>query len=86
MDDVERVIEQFLDGKPRASTLRELREALQEKLRRLEQDPSALPEEIAEVREQVRVLYEEELITEFVEDSVRFTLSAEQLHQEMDEG
>lgn len=85
MDDVERVIEEFLDGKPRASTLRNLRLALEAKLRRMEQDPSASSEQIQELREQVRVLYEEELITQFVEDSVRFTLSADTLQQQIGE-
>lgn len=85
MDDVERVIEEFLDGKPRASTLRDIRLALEAKLRRMEQDPSASSEQIQELREQVRVLYEEELITQFVEDSVRFTLSADTLQQQIGE-
>ncbi|MGQ9879469.1 MAG: hypothetical protein ACUVSV_01220 [Armatimonadota bacterium] len=85
MDDVGRVIEEFLDGKPRASTLRDLRLALEAKLCRMEQDPSASSEQIQELREQVRVLYEEELITQFVEDSVRFTLSADTLQQQIDE-
>lgn len=85
MDDVERVIEGFLDGKPRASTLRDIRLALEAKLRRMEQDPSASSEQIQELREQVRVLYEEELITQFVEDSVRFTLSADTLQQQIGE-
>ena len=83
--DVERVIEEFLDGKPRASTLRELRQALQLKLRQIEEDPSTSPEQIEELREQVRVLYEEELITQFVEDSIRFTLSADALQQQTGE-
>lgn len=82
MDEVERVIEQFLDGKPRASDLRAWRMALEEKLRRLEQDPSTPPEQLQEVREQVRILREEELITQFVEDSVRFTLSADAIYQQ----
>lgn len=85
MDDVERVIEGFLDGKPRASTLRDIRLALEAKLRRMEQDLSASSEQIQELREQVRVLYEEELITQFVEDSVRFTLSADTLQQQIGE-
>lgn len=82
MEEVERVIEQFLEGKPRASTLREWRKALEERLRRLEQDPSTPPEQLQEVREQVRILHEEELITQFVEDSIRFTLSADAVYQQ----
>ncbi len=85
MDDVERVIEEFLEGKPRAATLRELRQALEAKLRRLEDDPSASPEQLEQLREQARVLYEEELITQFVEDSIRFTLSADALQQQIGE-
>lgn len=85
MDDVERVIEEFLDGKPRASALRDLRLALEAKLRRMEQDPSASPEQVQQLREQVRVLYEEELITQFVEDSIRFTLSADAVQQQIGE-
>lgn len=85
MEDVERVIEEFLEGKPRASTLRELRLALEQRLRRLEEDPSTPPEQIQELREQVRVLYEEELITQFVEDSIRFTLGADAVQQQIGE-
>lgn len=85
MDDVERAIEAFLDGKPRASTLRELRQALEAKLHRLEADPSTSPEHLQELREQVRVLCEEELITQFVEDSIRFTVSADALHKQIGE-
>ncbi|MCS6829225.1 MAG: hypothetical protein RMM08_08475 [Armatimonadota bacterium] len=85
MDDVERVIEEFLDGKPRAAALRELRQALELKLRRLEDDPSTPPEQLQELREQVRVLYEEELITQFVEDSIRVTLSADALQRQIGE-
>jgi len=33
----------------------------------------------------VRVLYEEEFITQFVEDSIRFTLSADALQQQLGE-
>jgi hypothetical protein len=55
------------------------------KLRRLEEDPSTPPEQIQELREQVRVLHEEELITQFVEDSIRFTLSADALQQQIGE-
>jgi hypothetical protein len=86
MDDVERVIEQFLEGKPRASTLRELRQALEMKLRWMEEDPCTPSEQIEQTREQVRVLYEEELITQFVEDSIRFTLSADAIQREIGEG
>ncbi|MCS6950311.1 MAG: hypothetical protein NZ520_07625 [bacterium] len=85
MDDVERVIEEFLEGKPRASTLRELRQALELRLRRLEEDPSTPPEQLQELREQVRVLYEEELITQFVEDSIRFTLGADAIQRHIGE-
>ncbi len=85
MEDVERVIEEFLEGKPRAATLRELRLALEQRLRRLEEDPSTLPEQLEELREQVRVLYEEELITQFVEDSIRFTLGADAIQRQIGE-
>jgi hypothetical protein len=85
MDDVERVIEEFLEGKPRAATLRELRQALEAKLHRLQQDPSTPCQQIDDLREQVRVLYEEEFITQFVEDSIRFTLSADALQQQLGE-
>lgn len=83
-DEVESTVEQFLEGRPRAAEIAGLRAALERRLQGLqasldrEQDPAArarLQEEIATARKQVAALEREELITEFVEDSVRATAS-----------
>ncbi|MBC8102850.1 MAG: hypothetical protein H7Z41_09710 [Cytophagales bacterium] len=81
----EQVIEEFLGEQPRADHWRSLKETLAERLRdavvaRDEADPDdlqflALEKKIRDLREQVRVLAEEEAITRFVEDSVRATLT-----------
>lgn len=84
-DPREEIIEDFLDGQLRATKWRELRVALQTRLDRAKEQLSALPgtssergeieERITELRVQVRALAEEEAITQFVEDSVRSSLS-----------
>ncbi|HPO71605.1 MAG TPA: hypothetical protein PLJ31_02490 [Armatimonadota bacterium] len=94
-DEIEEKIDEFLEGRPRSSYLAELRAAL---ARRLEgtraalkqtEDPKEqekLRKEIAEMERQDEVLAREELITEFVEDSVRATVSWSLLKPEDDEG
>ncbi|HHX42089.1 MAG TPA: hypothetical protein GX715_19200 [Armatimonadetes bacterium] len=94
-DEVEETIDEFLGERPRATYLAELRAAL---ARRLEgtraaleqsQDPQEqekLRKEIAAMERQDEVLAREELITEFVEDSVRATVSWSLLKPEDDEG
>jgi hypothetical protein len=79
------VIEEFLEGQPRASYWRELRESLQGRLREAEEelkdvpagDPNrpALEKRVQDLRAQVAALATEEAVTEFVEDSVRASLS-----------
>ena len=76
-------IEQFLEGKPSSAQFREWRETLVTRSRRLRQelkdaDPARAPQlraRLAEMDRQIAVLEQEELITEFVEDSVRVTLA-----------
>lgn len=84
-DPREEVIEDFLDGQPRAETWREYKEALSSRLKYAladlkaslpdSPDRAALEEKVAELREQVAALAQEEAITQFVEDSVRSSLS-----------
>lgn len=69
LESVEPVIEEFLEGAPRAETWGELRKALSLRLEaaRSEGDQA----HIDELEEQVAALAQEEAITRFVEDSVR---------------
>jgi hypothetical protein len=85
MSDQDQVIEEFLEGKPRADTWRELRETLQARLQdavaardtAAPDDPrrAALERKVREMKEQVAALAQEEAVTRFVEDSVRASLS-----------
>ncbi len=85
MTDPDRVIEEFLEGRPRAETWGELRDALAARLRDAVAERDALPEDdparaalekrIAALREQVAALAQEAAVTQFVEDSVRASLS-----------
>jgi len=82
------VIEEFLEGQPRANYWRELRESLHGRLREAEAefkgipagDPNraALEKRVEDLREQVAALATEEAVTQFVEDSVRASLSRPQ--------
>jgi polyhydroxyalkanoate synthesis regulator phasin len=77
------MIEQFLGNQPSSAQLREWRETLMARARRLRQElgeagPSqavSLKSRLAELERQIAALEQEELITEFVEDSVRVTLA-----------
>ena len=81
----EQVIEEFLDGQPRAEMWRELREALQGRLRAALADRDSATEgtpdrtladkRVKELQAQVAALAQEEAVTQFVEDSVRQSLS-----------
>ncbi|MGC8669239.1 MAG: hypothetical protein ACP5VE_14100 [Chthonomonadales bacterium] len=82
-DPVEQVIDEFLEGGPRAEQLAQMVQALQARRRSfvLERD-GAPPEErshweaaIREIDDQIRVLREEEAITRFVEQSIRATIN-----------
>ena len=85
MSQSDQVIEEFLEGQPRAETWRSLRETLQARLKDAvasrdaidPEDPrrSALERKVRELREQVAALAQEEAITQFVEDSVRASVS-----------
>ncbi len=84
-DPRDEVIEDFLEGQPRAERWREYRLALTTRLDAAKEkhaattegtaDRAELDERIKELREQIRVLAEEEAITQFVEDSVRSSLT-----------
>jgi hypothetical protein len=79
------VIEEFLEGQPRANYWRELRESLHGRLREAEAELKDVPtgdqnranveKRVEDLREQVAALATEEAVTQFVEDSVRASLS-----------
>ena len=83
--DPDQPIKDFLEGQPRAHFWRELRETLAERLRDALAERDALPEDdptrptrekrVRELRAQVAALAQEEAVTQFVEDSVRASLS-----------
>ena len=88
------ILEEFLGDTPRASEWRALREALRERLRALlrsrdrEADPAgsaALEAQIAALRKQVAALETEEVVAQFVEDSVKASLSRAPLAAGLDE-
>ena len=76
-------VEQFLGENPSSAQLRQWRETLRARARRLRRElKAASPEQapalrtrLAEMARQIAALEREELITEFVEDSVRVTLA-----------
>lgn len=79
------IIEEFLDGQPRAEYWRELRQALAERLREAVQYQKTLAPDapgyadstarVEELREQVNALATEEIITQFVEESITSTVN-----------
>lgn len=79
----EQAIEQFLGEQPRAEEWARLRRTLEERLQRVTRDRETAPPEqhalldarLKALRAQIAVLEQEELITQFVEDSVRVTLA-----------
>ena len=80
----EQILDDFLGEQPRADTWRSYKEALAERLKEALASRDAvapdslqyliLDKKVGDLREQVRVLAEEEAITQFVEDSVRATM------------
>ena len=72
MKEAEPVIEEFLDGAPRAETWKELHLALAARLEAARTDGDQA--RITQLEEQVAALAQEEAITRFVEDSIRVTL------------
>ncbi len=95
-DPREEIIEEFLDGQLRASKWRELRIALQTRLGRAKEQLAALPdtssergeieERVGELRVQIRALAEEEVITQFVEESVGNSLTRPRPFPAFDDG
>lgn len=85
LDPNEQAVDDFLEGAPRANTWRDLRETLAARLRDARSDLELLPQDdprrhdlekrVRELREQVAALAREEAVTQFVEESVRASLS-----------
>ena len=81
----EEILDTFFEGQARADSWQALREALQARLQDVLAERAALPEgdsrrsalgrKIAEMRQQVEALRQEEIVSRFVEDSVRATLA-----------
>lgn len=72
LDSAEPLIEEFLEGAPRADTWGELRRALALRLEAARTEGNLA--RIEELEQQVAALAQEEAITRFVEDSVRVSL------------
>lgn len=91
----EQIVEEFLGDQPRADTWRSYKEVLAARLKEAlaSRDAAApdslqylnLDKKVNELREMVRVLAEEEAITQFVEDSVRATMIRPQTFRPGDE-
>ena len=83
---IEQLIEQVLEGHPRAEQWRQWREALEERLEKLLElkakgivEYPNLDERIEELKRYIAVLREEEIITEFVEQQVRMVVGKARL-------
>ena len=84
-DPQDEVIEEFLEGQPRADTWRALRDTLADRLKDAVAERDAVGEDdlrrasldkrVRELRAQVAALAQEEAVTRFVEESVRASLS-----------
>lgn len=90
--DLQLALDQALEGEPSAEELGVLREALAqriqtfERLRDAEEDPDARKEweqQIKRVREQMATLQEEQTLTQFVEDSVKFIVQQNKMMKEL---
>jgi len=81
--DEQKAIRSFLGDRPDSGQWREWRKTLEERLKRLLAEREGLPPEeqprldarAAELRRQIAAMEQEELVTEFIEDSVRVTLA-----------
>ena len=96
-DDEESIIDEFMGDSGRAEQWRAMRESLQDRLRALRAERAAatlrdaistLDKRIAQIAQQVAALETEEVVSKFVEDSVRATIrgSARHTPDEEDEG
>jgi hypothetical protein len=90
--DLQFALDQALESEPSAEELSVLCEALAQRLQTLqrlkeaEDDPTAREswdKEIKRVSEQMAALREEQSITQFVEDSVKFIVEQDRLKKEM---
>ncbi len=89
---IERLIEEVMEGHPRAEQWRQWREALEERLEKLLEMKAKgiaeypdLDQRIEELRRYIAVLREEEIITEFVEQQVRMVVGKAKLEQMLGE-
>jgi hypothetical protein len=79
----EQAIQQFLGDRPRAEEWARMRRTLQDRMQRLQAEReaaapdarAALDARLKTLAEQIAALEQEELVTQFVEDSVRVTLA-----------
>ncbi len=85
---IEQLIEQVLEGHPRAEQWRQWREALEERLEKLLElkakgivEYPDIDQRIEELKRYIAVLREEEIITEFVEQQVRMVIGKVKLKQ-----
>jgi len=85
---IEQLIEQVLEGHPRAEQWRQWREALEERLEKLLElkakgivEYPNLDERIEELKRYIAVLREEEITTEFVEQQVRMVVGKARLER-----
>lgn len=84
--DANQVIEDFLSGDPRAKELQEMTDSLEARFQCMKKDLEFLPEgseekesmqeSLKEMKKQIMVLRREQMITQFVEDSVKISLNA----------
>ena len=95
MSNQDEVIEEFLEGQPRAQAWREMRETLEARLKDAvaardgidPEDPQlpGLERRVRDLRAQVAALGQEEAITQFVEESVRASLNRPRPFDESDD-
>jgi len=88
--DLDAGIDEALEGSPRATRLLELTNALRLRRQRLEADLGTLEDptdalrvsqQLDEIDEQIQVLAEEASISQFVEETVRFSHEVRRLHE-----
>ncbi|MCS7263261.1 MAG: hypothetical protein NZ805_00340 [Armatimonadetes bacterium] len=89
---VEQLIEQVLEGHPRAEQWRQWRQALEERLEKLLELKAKgivefpdIDQRIDELKRYIAILLEEEIITDFVEQQVKMVLGKAKLEQALGE-